>query len=90
MVRRRLEIVVMAVGRRPRQVREFMLVRSAVRAVMLDRQVQSRSQRKGAWRQPSQQDGACDEALESGAHGRHCVRGATVGQQTVVAQVVAQ
>ncbi len=67
-VRRRSQIVVMPVGRCPRQVGELMLVRSAVITVMPGRKVESDTECCGTRRRPPQQDGGHNEALQPGTH----------------------
>ncbi len=80
-VRRRSQIVVMPVGRRPRQIGQLTLVLYAVITVMPGGKVESDTECCGTRRRPPRQDGDGDQTLACGTHSLHCVSSATDGQK---------
>ena len=70
MIRIRLEIVVMSVGRSSQQIRELGLVLERVRIPMLRLEMDAEPEHRKTWREPRQEDGGQTKALEGNEQAR--------------------
>jgi hypothetical protein len=91
-----VEIVVMAMGGDPHEIRHLMLMLDAVRAMVFDavrtvvlrQDVQTHPESTDARRQPSQKDGDRDQAMHRRTHGTECFRIPQDGQWILGPRVV--